>query len=201
MYEEFNPTQKMMLEAIDKELERAHEALNKANNDADKKKLRERIAMLKEQKENAKKPVKRTPEEIAAINKIADNIKKNSEGDGAQVKGVRADKKLTRVEEFEFKLKNYVNEMHNRTVEMEKALAVYKEIIGVLESHSPASEEGFYKHFIEDLKKRVGSIEEGKLSMQEKLKTSDESIKLLIENFPIIEKMNQFLNNPLGLSE
>ena len=196
---ELNPTQKLMVAAIEQEMEKTRNLLKKAKNDTEAKKLRARLANLKQQWENAHIPVHRTPEEIKKIDEIVKNVEENAEVVSAEIEGDRSDKKLTPKEEFEYRLKTYVTDMKNRVVEAKKAAALYKEVSAVLNGRESFCEETMYKGFVSNVTKQCEAIDKSLATMENRIAHSDEMIKLCMENFDMLEKINSFLNNPLNL--
>lgn len=197
--EELNPTQKMMIKAIEEEIYKTRALIEKSKDDREAKKLRLRLANLKKQWDNAHTTVHRTPEEIKKIEEIVKNVKDNAEVVSAEIEGDRSDKKLTPKEEFEYRLKTYVTDMKNRVVEAKKAAALYKEVSAVLKGREPFCEENMYKGFVDNISKQCGAIDKSLATMEGRIASSDEMIKLCMENFEMLEKINSFLNNPLNL--
>jgi len=193
--------QKYMIEEITKAIKITEDEVKKASG-SQKTKLRIRLNQLKVQLENAKKPVSRTPEEKAVIDKIVNKIAANTKVENvAGISGDRADKKHTSSEEFEIKLKTYLESNKNKIVEVEKLIAVQKEVYKVLNQHQPDSEETAYKQNLEQIKDNIIKLGVAVRSMKDRVADGERFVEEIIANYSFVSKLNRFLGNALNLSD
>lgn len=201
MEQELTNTQLFMIEKIGEEITKVKKMIKKAS-DSDKPKLRIRLKQLEEQLENAKKPVHRTEKEKEMIDNMAKNVLKNTQIEkGLKIEGDRSDKKLTSEEEFAYKLGEYLENNKNQIVELQKVIAVRKEVYETLLAHKPVSEETAYAQNLNQIKEDIVKLTVAVKSMQDRVEVGEDFIKEIRDNYQFVSKLNRFLGNPLGLSD